>query len=126
MSITEILAQIRAPDFTAGIVLFDDVVVETAPIVRYMRRWSRERVREECRKRGWSVTVVWQMEREDVTAPQIKSGITQHEESFEAVRPTGETEFFYFDENANRRAINGRLSKERAFELAQAFLTRKA
>ncbi|UGY13711.1 hypothetical protein HAP48_0034830 [Bradyrhizobium septentrionale] len=31
--ITEVLAQIRAPNFTAGIVLFDDVVVETAPIV---------------------------------------------------------------------------------------------
>ena len=33
--INEVLAQIRAPNFTAGIVLFDDVVVETAPIVRY-------------------------------------------------------------------------------------------
>ncbi|MET3995061.1 hypothetical protein ABID65_006727 [Bradyrhizobium sp. S3.9.2] len=29
--ITEILAQIRGPNFTAGIVLFDDVVVEAAP-----------------------------------------------------------------------------------------------
>ncbi|MGY4292331.1 hypothetical protein ACVWXN_000423 [Bradyrhizobium sp. i1.4.4] len=38
--ITEVLAQIEAPNFTAGIVLFDDVVVETAPVVRYMRRSS--------------------------------------------------------------------------------------
>lgn len=37
--ITEVLAHIKAPNFTAGIVLFDDVV-ETAPLVRYMRRSS--------------------------------------------------------------------------------------
>jgi hypothetical protein len=43
--ITETLAQIRGANFTAGIVLFDDKVVETAPIVRYMRGWSRDRVR---------------------------------------------------------------------------------
>ncbi|MCD9821234.1 hypothetical protein [Bradyrhizobium japonicum] len=66
--ITEVLAQIRAPNFTAGIVLFDDVVVETAPRVRYMRRWSRDRVRTECKQRGWTVTVIWQMDREDITA----------------------------------------------------------
>ncbi|MEY9428155.1 hypothetical protein ABH975_003470 [Bradyrhizobium ottawaense] len=124
--ITEILAQIKGPNFTAGIVLFDDKVVEAAPIVRYMRTWSRDRVREECRRKGWTVSVVWQMEREDVTAPPIKSGITQHEESFEAVRPDGSTAFFYFDENPGRRAINGRLSKERAFEQAQAFVDGKA
>lgn len=51
----------------AGIVLFDDVVVETAPIVRYMRNWSRDRVRAECNRRGWTVSVVWQMDREDIT-----------------------------------------------------------
>lgn len=68
--ITEILAQVRGPNFTAGIVLFDDVVVETAPIVRYMRRWSRDQVRVECNARGWKVLVIWQMEREDITAPR--------------------------------------------------------
>ena len=123
--ITEILAQIRAPHFTAGIVLFDDRVVETAPIVRYMRRWSRQRVRDYCSKMGWEVSVVWQMQREDITAPHIKPGIVQHEESFEAVRPGGETEFFYFDDNAGRRAISGRHTKARAFELAQAFIGEK-
>jgi hypothetical protein len=39
----EILAQIRGASFTAGIVLFDDKVVETVPLVRYMRGWSRDR-----------------------------------------------------------------------------------
>jgi len=51
----EILAQITAPHFCAGIVLRDDHVVETAPIVSYMRRWSRDRVREYCRRKGWRV-----------------------------------------------------------------------
>ena len=120
--ITEILAQIRSPNFTAGIVLFDDVVVEAAPILRYMRRWSRDRVRDYCNKQGWQIAVVHRMQREDVTAPQIKSGIVQHEESFEAVRPDGSVEFFYFDDNAGRRAVTGKDSKETAFAKAQAYL----
>jgi hypothetical protein len=66
--------------------------------------------------------VARQMEREDVTAPPIKPGITQHEESFEVVRADGSCTFFYFDENAGRRAINGRMSKEAAFAAAQAHL----
>ncbi|MEY9235451.1 hypothetical protein ABIF78_007774 [Bradyrhizobium japonicum] len=123
MMIKEVLAQIRAPNFTAGIVLFDDVVVETAPIVRHMRRWSRDRVRAECNRRGWTVSVVRQMDREDITAPPMpKAQIVQHEESFEVVRADGSIEFVYFDDNASRRAINGRLSKERAFERAQELL----
>ena len=61
----EILAQIRAPHFTAGIVLWDDVVIEAAPIVGYMKRqrWSRDRVRTFCATSGWEVTVVHRLER---------------------------------------------------------------
>ena len=62
----EILAQIRAegkPGFTAGIVLFDDKVVETAPIVRYMKGKSRAWVRDYCAKRKWEISVIWRMER---------------------------------------------------------------
>jgi hypothetical protein len=66
---TEILAQIHGANFTAGIVLFDDKVAETAPIVRYMRGWSRGRVRDYCQKHGWGVSVVLQTERDHVTAP---------------------------------------------------------
>ena len=119
--ITEILAQIRGGNFTAGIVLFDDKVVEAAPIVRRMRGWSRDRVRAECQRMGWTITVIWQMEREDVTAPPMpKAGIKQHEESFEVTKPDGSIEFVYFDDNAGRRAINGRLSKEAALKQAQS------
>jgi hypothetical protein len=64
----EVLAQIRSPKpkaFNAGVVLWDDVVVEAAPIIGYMKRqkWSRARVRECCRKNGWEITVVHEMER---------------------------------------------------------------
>lgn len=59
----ETLAQIDAPHFCCGIVLWDNVVVEAAPIVRYMRKWSRERVRAYCADKGWSVTVVHELER---------------------------------------------------------------
>lgn len=62
----EVLAQVTAPPprgFTAGLVLFDDRVVETAPILRRMRGWSRQRVREYCQTKGWKVAVVHQMER---------------------------------------------------------------
>lgn len=68
----EILAQIDAPDsaqrkgFNCGIVLVDDRVVEAADIVKYMRGWSRVRVRDYCKARGYKVTVVTVTERNDL------------------------------------------------------------
>lgn len=62
----EILAQIHAPKgFTAGIVLWDDVVIEAAPILHYMKRqkWTRDRVRTYCAQKGWEVSVVHRLER---------------------------------------------------------------
>lgn len=58
---SEILASIDAPRFNCGIVLRNDIVVEAAPIVGYMRRekWSRARVRDYCAKKGWEVTIIW-------------------------------------------------------------------
>jgi hypothetical protein len=58
----ETLAQIRAdgnPTFTAGLVLHDDVVVEAAPIIGYMKRdrWTRAKVRAYCVQRGWRIRV---------------------------------------------------------------------
>jgi hypothetical protein len=56
----ETLAQIKAPHFTAGIVLQDDLVVEAAPIIGYMKKngWSRSDVRNYCREKGWTISVV--------------------------------------------------------------------
>jgi hypothetical protein len=62
--VIELLAQIRGTHkgkpFTAGIVLWDDVVVEAAPIVGQMKRgrWSRDRVRAHCRREGWQIEIV--------------------------------------------------------------------
>ena len=66
----ETLASIETPrtvkkPFSAGIVLWDDVVVEAAPIVGYMKRkrWTRQQVRDYCKAKGWSVSVVHELER---------------------------------------------------------------
>lgn len=55
---TETLAQIRAPHFTAGVVLINDVVRETAPIVQYMRHWHGKRMWDYCQKKNWSIAIV--------------------------------------------------------------------
>lgn len=61
----ELLASIRAPHFTAGVVLWDDKVVEAAPIVLYMKtgKWTRDRVRDYCKIKGWNISVVYEMDR---------------------------------------------------------------
>ncbi len=51
-------ARIVAPHFVAEAVLRDDLVTEVAPIVAYMRGWSRDRVREYCRSKGWQIAIV--------------------------------------------------------------------
>lgn len=52
------LAQITAPHFVAGIAIDDGVVTEAAPIVKYMRGWSRDKVRDYCHQKCWHVLVV--------------------------------------------------------------------
>jgi hypothetical protein len=56
---TEMLAVIDAPHFYAGLVLRKGRVIEAADIVRYMRGWSRSRVRAYCQRKGWDVAIVW-------------------------------------------------------------------
>jgi hypothetical protein len=63
MTVIETLASIDAPHFYAGIILWDDRVVEAANIVKYMRKWSRDRVRDYCIGKGWKVSVVYQVSR---------------------------------------------------------------
>jgi hypothetical protein len=54
----EILAEIEADDFCAGLVLRDDKVIEAAPIIGYMKGWSRGRVRDHCTEKGWKAKIV--------------------------------------------------------------------
>ena len=55
---TKILAQIEAPHFCAGLVLVDDTVNEAPPVLKYMVGWSRDRVRDYCKDKGWRIVVV--------------------------------------------------------------------
>ena len=67
--VTETLAEIDAPKtkrrgrFNAGIVLWDDKVIEAAPIVKFMKGWQRDAVRRYCVRQGWAITVVTQAKR---------------------------------------------------------------
>ena len=67
----EIIAQITCrggKPFTAGLGLWDDKVVETAPILRRMKGWSRDRVRDYCIVKNWQVSVVRLEDRKDIDA----------------------------------------------------------
>jgi hypothetical protein len=55
----EILAQINGihahgKPFSVGVVLWDDIVIEAAPLVGYMKqqRWNRDRARAHCAERA--------------------------------------------------------------------------
>jgi hypothetical protein len=67
--VIETLAEIDAPKterhgrFCAGVVLWDDKVVEVAPIVRFMKGWSRDNVRRHCVRKGWAISVVTETKR---------------------------------------------------------------
>jgi len=50
------LSQITARHFCAGIVHDrDGYVTEAAPILRYMRGWTRKAVRQYVEKKGWKL-----------------------------------------------------------------------
>jgi hypothetical protein len=55
-----ILAQIKAPHFTAGIVLMNDAVTIAAPIVKYMVGWNRDKVRGYCQQKRWNISIIQQ------------------------------------------------------------------
>lgn len=56
-------AKQKRPRFCAGVVLWDDKVIEAAPIVQFMRRWSRDDVRRHCAANGWTISVVTESKR---------------------------------------------------------------
>ena len=49
--------QITSNYFCAGITLYNDVVCEAAPILKYMResRWSLSHVKDYCHKKNWKL-----------------------------------------------------------------------
>jgi len=54
------LIRIKSTGFVAGVVLDREtgLVIDTAPIVRFMVDWSVEEVKAYCRQRGWEMSEV--------------------------------------------------------------------
>lgn len=55
------LWQIVAPHFVAGIVLGrapDHIGVQAAPIIRYMKGWTFNKIHDYCGRKGWRMQVV--------------------------------------------------------------------
>lgn len=70
---TEILAGIQfkhrsGASAYCGIVLYDDVVVEAAPLIGFMKGWTRARVKQYCADRDWATEIIWATERRDIDA----------------------------------------------------------
>jgi hypothetical protein len=63
---SEILVQIRNRKFVAGIVMINDVVRETAPILRFLKGWSRQRVWEYCARHHWQIEIVSEARQADM------------------------------------------------------------
>lgn len=51
----EVLAQITANHFVAGIWLVRGRVTDSAPIIKYMIGWHANKVKAYCDKKGWDV-----------------------------------------------------------------------
>ncbi len=45
--------QIKAPHFTAGVIVKDRAVVTAAPIIKYMIGWKYIKVLHYCDEKGW-------------------------------------------------------------------------
>jgi hypothetical protein len=52
------LISIKSTYFVAGVTLQSDVVCQAAPILKYMKGWSREQVMNYATKKGWTVQTV--------------------------------------------------------------------
>jgi hypothetical protein len=58
----ETLVCVHSSYFQAGIVLVDDKVTETAPILKYMMGWSREKVRAYVTEKKWKAALLHERE----------------------------------------------------------------
>lgn len=107
------LVRVVARNFVAAFET-DGIVRRAAPILskRFVGLTDKQ-ARQIIDHFGWKASVIPDPE------------IIQHEESFE-VRWPGGRKFFYFDDNAGRRAISGRMTCAQALVAAQAFLKEKS
>lgn len=56
MSNDEYFCRIKGPTVVGGLVLnFNFIVVDTAPVFKYMKGWPYKKVVLYCQKRGWKL-----------------------------------------------------------------------
>lgn len=111
------LVRVVGPDFVAGFET-DGTVRRAAPILKALVGMTDAEAREHIKAKGWTASVI-------PDHPSIKHHFADfgasNAGSFE-VRHTGGRKFFYYDDNAGRRAVTGKMSKKRASAQAQAYL----
>ena len=62
MIVTETFAQLIGTSGSCAVIFWGDEVVDAAPIVKFMKGWSRVKVRDYCAQHGWKARVVYQKE----------------------------------------------------------------
>jgi hypothetical protein len=111
------LVRVVGPNFVAGFET-DGTVRRAAPIIKALIGMADAEAREHIKAKGWSASVV-------PDQPSIVHNFADfggsNAGSFE-VRSPGGRKFFYYDDNAGRRAIGGHTTKEQALAQAQAYL----
>lgn len=58
MKVTETLVQVKAPHFTAGLILRGGRVYAAAPILRWAKGKTRDELRAYFKGKGWTASVV--------------------------------------------------------------------
>jgi hypothetical protein len=53
-----VLIRVVAPHFVAGVVARGRIVIEAAPILRYMLGWDGRHFADYCRHKGWKYEVL--------------------------------------------------------------------
>lgn len=55
---TSLLVRVKGPNFCAAFVMVDDVVTETAPILKWAMGKRRDELRAYFARKGWETTVM--------------------------------------------------------------------
>jgi hypothetical protein len=108
------LVRVVGPRFVAGFES-DGVVIRAAPILKALIGMTNAEARAHISAKGWTARII-------VGEPEI----IQHEESFEVRLPPDRRKFFYYDDNAGRRAVSGRMTKAKALLTAQEWMAQNS
>lgn len=103
------LVRVVGPNFVAGFES-DGIVRRAAPILKDLIGMTDDEARAHIAAKGWRAAIV----------AGGRTRVIQHWESFEVQRD-GKRTMFFFDTNAFRRGVNGRVDKETARQQALAF-----